>query len=303
VKVKLKIKRPQNVTHSEDKDIGKLHRIRLKLTKVSEQNRAETHKRTRLLLKARGIKRDTLAPNHPSRPDYDPTLNKQGDARGIATRDNPKDSAYYKRIRGMRKFYNKQMPQLQCNSCSFAQSCPQMKAGYECAFLPFLNSHKVETMDDLLEYAKELTGANMRRSHLLLIMETLSGAQPSLEVAESLNLSFTQLMALHKMMGENSESSFELETDDQGIISQIFGGLSNLRNDTVNAHEKPIDIQAQVVEKSEITADSHNLQYALPGSGSDINHDLLNEFEALTGPKHPQEEKPVQITTISAKKG
>jgi hypothetical protein len=227
----------------DESDEAKEQKLNAKLTKLSVKLRKEELKNKATTLKIKAKKR--AYPNDPSSPDYNPNLNKSGNKTGLAIRDNPRPKEYYQKIGAMRKFYSRQTPVLQCSSCSLAQSCPQFKAGYECAFLPLLNSHKVETVDDLLNYMKNLIEANMRRSHLAMIMETLSGAQPSIELGESLNLAFQQLSALHDKLSDSTE--IELETNDSSIISRLFGGLGNLAADTEKAIENPIEVPTDLL--------------------------------------------------------
>ncbi len=169
-------------------------------------------------------------------------LNASGNLRGMHNAENPPDSEHMRRIRGMRRFYNKQMPQLQCSACAFSSSCPQFKAGYVCAFLPFLNSHKVESTRDLVDYMKELCGSSMRRAHLMTLMETLSGAPPSLETSEALGIAFEQLNKLHQTMTASGVSEVSIESNDGGIIGKLFGSLNTLVESTKHANQNPIDV-------------------------------------------------------------
>lgn len=132
------------------------------------------------------------------------------------------------------------MPQLQCSSCQFSQQCPQYRAGYVCAFIPFLNSHRVETTTDLVEAMKEVCGSSMRRVHLMTMFETLSGQKPGFETTEAMASAFEQLRRLHETIVEGGEIS--VETDDDSIIGKLFGGLNNLIDSTRDAQNNPVEI-------------------------------------------------------------
>jgi hypothetical protein len=165
-------------------------------------------------------------------------------------------------MRAMRRFYNKQMPVLQCSTCAFSTQCPQFRAGYECAFLPFLNSHRIETTEDLVSYMKELLGATMRRAHLSMLMETLSGAPPSMELSEALNLAFMQLKGLYETMTLRQTASVEIETKDSTIIGRLFGGLSSLLDHTKAVQVTPImsmPLESQQVKEVETPKNDVNL--------------------------------------------
>lgn len=196
-------------------------------------------------------------------------LNAAGNMRGLsaASRRTPEEMS---RIRKMRKFYGKMMPVPQCNSCAYSANCPQMRAGYECAFLPFLNSHEIKDMDDLMSYMEELLGANMRRAHQTVIMETLAGGSPSIETSEQLALLFSQLKDLHNLK-KSEMAEMTLETSDTSIIGQLFGDMNSLLKSTDEALKSPIDVPALIVRESD-------------GGGGDtvnVDIDVKNEFAKM----------------------
>lgn len=269
----MKLKLTRKSSGSSDK--SKASSIKVKLSRVSARNQAREMKSVN---KPVGVvlKRSNSLPPASDAPASKTVVkvNVSGNMRGMNSAIT-QTSEHTRKIRAMRKFYNKQMPSLQCNGCSFASSCSQFKAGYECAFLPFLNSHKVETTEDLLHYMKELLAANMRRTHLTMIMETLSGGMPSLETSEALNLAYAQLANLHTKMTESETSSLEIETDDSSIVGRLFGGLDNLLNETKDAANNPIDVQMTKVEdKSE--------ERNLPAL-TDVREDLVRDFTEKGG--------------------
>jgi hypothetical protein len=198
-------------------------------------------------------------------------LNASGNLRGMHNALNPPESDYMKKIRAMRRFYNKQMPVLQCSGCAFGSSCPQFKAGYECAFLPFFNSHRIDTATDLVQAMKELCGVSMRRAHVMTLMETLSGGMPGSETTEALTLAFDQMHKLNQTVTQNGEMQATIESEDQGIIGRLFGGLGKLVDATRNAQNNPID--AMPVPVVESTSE------ALPllEDKKDVNYDLMRE--------------------------
>ncbi len=123
-----------------------------------------------------------------------------------------------------RKMHGRHLPVLQCNNCSISRVCTKFKAGYECAFLPFLNSHRVESTDDLIKYMKLMTGNAMKRAQLMSIIETANGGMPSVETSEALDMAFRQLKDLHGVMSEKNEDTIEIEGD-ATIVGSIFGGM------------------------------------------------------------------------------
>jgi hypothetical protein len=203
-------------------------------------------------------------------------LNVSGNNRGMHNHLAPPDSEHMRKIRGMRRFYGKQMPVLQCNTCSFSSACPQFKAGYQCAFLPFLNAHKVESAKDLITGMQELAGAGMRRAHLMTLFETLSGAKPSLETTEALGLCFQQMKSLHETITSGGDGELSLETDDAGIIGRLFGSVSSLLDTTREAQQNPIDVLpvARVTQVVDLPAEAY-----VTDQPTQVNADLVREHQ------------------------
>lgn len=128
-----------------------------------------------------------------------------------------------------RKMHGRHLPVLACNTCSISRSCPKFKAGYECAYLPYLNSHKVETTEDLVKYMKIMVGNSMKRAQMMSIVEAASGGMPSVETSESLDTAFRQLRELHTVLKENdTDDTIEMEGDST-VIGSLFGGLQMKR--------------------------------------------------------------------------
>jgi len=136
-------------------------------------------------------------------------------------------SDHMRKIRSMRKFYGKQMPKLACNNCSFQNSCPKFRAGYECAFIPFLQSHEIKNEKDLMEEMKIMATANVQRMHMASAFETLSGSAPGLELTESMNGVFNQMKELYGLMMDVEETETALE-ESETVIGKLFGNLDNL---------------------------------------------------------------------------
>lgn len=259
MRIRLRIKAPT----VEDTQANKRQRFLFKLNKKSDKVRRQE------IVDAKTAAFAKLPPLHA---DKSLVLNKSGDLRGLHMREIEGEelSDRMKRVRAMRRFYNKQMPVQQCNGCAFSAACPQYKAGFECAFLPYLNSHKIDTLDDVRHYMREMAAASMRRAHWLVTTETLSGGAPSLENSEAMGMAFNQLKELHTIESK-SDDDLEIEIDG-GIIGQIFGGLKHLVEDTKLAHAKPLEaviVQEQDEQKFLSDGEDHS---------ADVNHDLLNEF-------------------------
>ena len=199
-------------------------------------------------------------------------LNKSGNMRGIHNQINPPSSEHMTEVRkkrgAMSKIFNRAMPVLQCSNCAFATSCPQYKAGFECAYLPMLNSHTIESETDLMNAMKNLCEASLSRVHRQAMMETLTGGMPSLETSEAFNIAFMQLNQLHTKMVEGDTAEVSIDTEDGTIIGRLFGGLDNLVDTTQEAHSHPVELAPQLT-------DTIDAQILAPSE--DVNHELIKE--------------------------
>jgi hypothetical protein len=254
--------------------------------------RKSRHLRTMLLKKSSKVLSKLFKPglSRVETPTTKVKLNIRGNRRGMHLADNPPESEEMRKRRAMRRLWNKQMPELQCSTCQFSSQCPQYRAGYVCAFLPFLNSHQIEDEKDLLFYAKELCGENVKRAQLMLIMERLSGAKPDIDTSEALALVFNQIMDLHQRFVDQDTTTLELESSDGTIIGRLFGGLDSLIGRTREAHKNPIQtpqyegeirIDEQVVRPTKKLTDKQKKPH----------EDLIGELAFLkSNTLHPEKE-------------
>jgi hypothetical protein len=272
----LVIRRPRP---PEQRDASKLGKIYGKLNRLSVNTR----------------RAEVMEVLKPSLPRTKVVLNVKGNLRGMGNANN---SEHMRKVRAMRQFYNKKMPVLSCSVCAYASTCPQFKAGYECAYLPFLKSHTIETERDLLEAAKELCSANMQRMHLATLAETLSGAAPSLETTEALTMVFQQLMKLHEVTSKSDEASLSIETDDGNVIERIFGGFSDLLMTTRHAQANPIEVVPEQARLSNNPLDADAI--LVDKTEGDVNYKLLreharDELDGILGEK----KEAIPVVTVS----
>lgn len=166
-------------------------------------------------------------------------LNMSGNLRGMHGNQPKLGSEHMRKLRAMQRLDNNQLPNLACSNCAFSANCPKFRAGYECAFIPFLKSHRIESEDDLMFYMGELCTSQMQRAQLLLIFERLQGGKPDLETSESLAHAFDQLNKFQQVLAERGKVTIEVDTDDGSIIGKLFGSLDQLVHDTESAQLTP----------------------------------------------------------------
>ena len=195
-------------------------------------------------------------------------------------------------IKGPRPFWNKHMPRLACDNCAFVAQCPQYRAGHECAFLPFLHGHEIKDERDLLEYAKHLASENMRRAHQTLMMETMTGASPSVETSEQLSMAMDQLLKLHQRITD-SKVKGTMTVHGPGVVAQLFGTVDDLMEHVNNARNT-INGASNVYDQSR--ADEAALDAAL--SGEDFTEIGLPKTE----PKALPAPVMIEVPTVSARR-
>lgn len=134
----------------------------------------------------------------------------------------------------LRKLWNRAMPVLQCSNCVMSTQCAQYRMGYECAFLPFLTSHEIKTVDDLKFYMRELLSEGIRRVQTGMVMETLTGAPPGMELTEALNGLYHQFSNALQLEAKTAGGEGDLETP-QNVLKDLFGDMASLEAATKDA--------------------------------------------------------------------
>jgi hypothetical protein len=213
-------------------------------------------------------------------------LNRAGNMRGM---HNAGESEQMQKVRAMRKIYNKQMPVPQCNNCAFSQTCPKFRAGFECAFLPFLGAHGVDTPKDLMEYMKDLVASNFRRAQMATALETLSGGAPSLELSESLMMLFNMTRDLAEFMREEEDKAgtLDLETNDKSVIGKLFGGMDNLLGQTKNAIDNPLD-NTKIGEEED---EDDKLGDGFDNLNDMVDHEVMSDYDKTESAKLSKKKK------------
>jgi hypothetical protein len=213
-------------------------------------------------------------------------LNALGDRRGMNMVENPPDSETMRKRRLMRKIWNPRMPSLNCSNCQMSAQCEQFKAGYVCAFEPFLQSHTIDSEEDLMFYAKEMLQEGIKRAQLTIIFEKMAGGKPSLETTESLAYLFDQLVRLHERMSDMNKVSIEVESKDSSIVHRLFGNIETLVNNTRDAKEKPIDV---ITVSGETKLQERDMLQLPERTSHTVNEDLVRDLAFLR--ETPQEQK------------
>ena len=203
-------------------------------------------------------------------------INKSGNQRGMHMKRNPPKSSRMSKIRAMRSFYGKQMPAMRCDSCAVSSSCPKFRTGYECAYLPFLNSHSIKNMTDLVHGMKQLATASIRRAHFSAMIEQMTGERPSTEVTEQLMLAAKQMNDLYMALSKN-DLTLELQGDGQSIVAKIFGSLDSFTQQIDKVRKDPIDVTQYELENARRSSNVIEAE-VVSDSGAEVETEALQEF-------------------------
>lgn len=147
-----------------------------------------------------------------------------------------------------KKLYSSKYPKMACDMCVNAQSCPEYKAGYVCAFNKMFDRYNTRDMSDVIQAMQGIAEYSMIRLQRAMVVETMNGGLPDPNVSQLMNQSMT-LMAQMQRLYENgsqevlkqtkivrSDGTQEMTTQvsnpqQGGILERIFGDMGSNKND------------------------------------------------------------------------
>lgn len=80
-----------------------------------------------------------------------------------------------KTVRKQKHIYSEKYPKLACSTCYAAQTCPEYKEGYVCAYNKMFKRFDCRNADDVMEAMQGMVNLNMERVQREAIFETLNG--------------------------------------------------------------------------------------------------------------------------------
>lgn len=84
-----------------------------------------------------------------------------------------------KKVLKPKQIYSEKYPKLACSSCYSAQTCPEYKDGYVCAFNKMFKRFDTRNMGDIIEAMQGMVGLNLERMQRVAIFEMLDGGLPN----------------------------------------------------------------------------------------------------------------------------
>lgn len=165
------------------------------------------------------------------------------------TEDELARASGYDQKRAMELVKLGKVPQFMCSTCFIAQSCPEYKEGFICAFNKAFKAFEVRDVDHIELLMEHLVSRNKERTFRALLSEELvSGGQLDLNVSRQIQLTLQQLKEFRDLKQNVRKVAVTVEgsgPQQGGILSRLFGG-----GDQPKVVNPPKD---QPVETSSIT--------------------------------------------------
>lgn len=104
-----------------------------------------------------------------------------------------------RQVKKPKNIYSDKYPKLACDTCYAAQTCPQFKAGYVCAFNKMFKRFDSRNMNDVLEAMQGMVNLNLERMQRLAIFEMLDGGMPDANLSGMIEQNMRLLMNLKQL--------------------------------------------------------------------------------------------------------
>lgn len=147
-----------------------------------------------------------------------------------------------KKVARPKKLYSEKYPKMACDRCMNAQTCPEYRAGYVCAYNKMFQRYDTRDMGDVIQAMQGIVDYSMQRLQRGIMSEMLNGGVPDGNVSQMMNQSMGLLTQLQRVYECGSpevlrqtkivradgtqETTTTLSNPQGGILSQIFGGMT-----------------------------------------------------------------------------
>lgn len=168
-----------------------------------------------------------------------------------------------KLIKKPKNIYSDKYPKLACNTCYAAQTCPQFKEGYVCAFNKMFKRFDCRRTEDILEAMQGMVNLNMERMQRVAIFEMLDGGMPDSSLTSMIDQNMRLLMNMKDVYEAQQEVVRQVRTigadgtiqETTQVNSNAGSGvmealMKNLLNNN-NNKENGLDIN-EVIEVSDV---------------------------------------------------
>lgn len=159
-----------------------------------------------------------------------------------------------KKVARPKKLYSNKYPKMACDTCVNAQSCPEYKAGYVCAYNKMFERYDTRDMADVIQAMQGIANYSLVRLQRAMMNETMNGGLLDPAVSNAMNQAMGLMAQMQKLYETGSQEVIRQtkivrndgtqETTTQisnpqagGIMERIFGSMSV--SDDVK--EEPVD--------------------------------------------------------------
>ena len=104
-----------------------------------------------------------------------------------------------KRVRKRKNMYSDLYPKLACNTCYAAQSCPEYKEGYVCAYNKMFKRFDSRNSEDILDAMSSMVNLNMERMQREAIFEMLDGGTSSSVLTQMIDQNMRLLQQMQEV--------------------------------------------------------------------------------------------------------
>lgn len=105
-----------------------------------------------------------------------------------------------KLIKKPKNIYSDKYPKLACNTCYAAQTCPEYKEGYVCAYNKMFKRFDCRNADDIIEAMQGMVNMNMERMQRVAIFEMLDGGMADSSLTGMIDQNMRLLMNMKQVM-------------------------------------------------------------------------------------------------------
>lgn len=143
-----------------------------------------------------------------------------------------------------KKLYSNKYPKMACDTCINAQSCPEYKAGYVCAFNKMFERYSTRDIGDIVQAMQGIADYSLVRLQRAMLTETMNGGIPDPTVTNLMNQSINlmnQMQRLYecgsrevikqtKIMREDGSQEVTTQVSNPqagGILEKIFGNMGS----------------------------------------------------------------------------
>lgn len=162
-----------------------------------------------------------------------------------------------KRVRKRKNIYSEKYPKLSCNTCFAAQTCPEFKEGYVCAFNKMFKRFDSRNAEDVMDAMSSMVNLNMERMQRVAIFEMLEGGSPDSVLTNMID----QNMRLLQQMREVQQSQ---EVVRQTRVMRADGSMEQTTHVSSNAPGGVMEmLMKQMMNKSAVKTNDEEINQDL----------------------------------------